>query len=47
MLPAAGAHVAAHINQLKSAVSAPKLHSTVAAAASDVAAGVKAFLGKI
>jgi phospholipase C len=46
MLPAAGAHIGAHINQLMSAVTAPKLHSTVAAAAGDVAAGVKAFLGK-
>jgi phospholipase C len=47
MLPAAGTNLGAHINQLKSAVSTPPLHSTVAAAASDVAAVVKAFLGKL
>jgi phospholipase C len=46
MLPRAGADVAAHIRRMQQTVALPTPHPTVADAAIDVAAHVKAFLGR-
>jgi phospholipase C len=45
-LPTAGADIAAHIQRLQSAQDVAPQHTTVAAAAADVAAHVKGFLGR-
>jgi len=45
-LPTLGADIGAHIQRLTSAASAPPNHASVADAAADIAAHMKAFLGK-
>jgi hypothetical protein len=46
LLPTAGAHVGAHVQRLSVPDTAPN-HPTVAHAIADVAAHVKAFLGRL
>jgi phospholipase C len=45
-LPTVGANIAVHIQRLSSAVDVAPVHNTVADAAADILAHVKAFLGK-
>jgi len=47
LLPTLGANVAAHIQRLAGAADIVPVHETVAAAAADIVAHMKAFLGKV